>query len=220
MLNKDKTKANGWRTFASFKKRSQVIDEYDLYFENKNFVKEKGVTVSAEFLERLNREFVKPGVFNSEYSICEAIIYPILSEVSAFNELIIWSHYKLEAPEVKLTGEPDYLFALSKRGDDDYDKAIVCVGEAKKDKFTDGWAQVSAEMVAAQKLNKNDDIPIYGIVTTGKLWEFAVLKGNIYTHNTLDYTVLKDLDTVLNILNWMFSEGKKNADILKNSLKV
>ena len=217
MLDEEKTKANGWRTFTSFKRRSKVLKEFNLSFKNECFVQEKKISINEYFLERLNRDFIKPGVFNSEYSICEAIIYPILSEISAFNELIIWSHYKLESPEIKLTGEADYLFAFSECGDDDYDKPIICVGEAKKENFTDGWAQVSAEMVAAQKLNKNDDIPIYGIVTTGKLWEFAVLKGNIYTHNSLDYTTPGQMKKLMNILNWIFSEGKKNAEILKTS---
>ncbi len=207
-----------FRNFTSFKKRGEVLREFNLKFEEKGFVKEKTYT-NNDFKKRILKKFKKRGVFNSEYSICEAIIYPILAEVSEDNDLPIWSHFKLESPEVKMTGEADYLFGFSELGDDDYDNPIICVGEAKKENFTIGWAQISAEMIAAQKINNNDDIPIYGIVTTGKQWEFAVLEGDKYIYDELNYSTPKDLDTVLNILNWMFSEGKKNAEILKASLK-
>ena len=42
--------------------------------------------------------------------------------------------------------------------------------EAKQNNFTEGWGQCLAELVAAQKLNKNNQIPIHGIVTDGELW--------------------------------------------------
>ncbi len=204
-----------FRNFSSFKKRSDVLKEYDLYFENKHFIKEKKFNANEYFLKKMERRFNKPGVFGSEYSACEAIIYPILEEVSDFNDLPIWSHYKLESESLMLTGEPDYLFAFSERGDDDYQQAIVCVGEAKKENFAQGWAQVSAEMVAAQKLNENSDIPIYGLVTTGILWQFAILEKNKFILHSESLSATEDFQKLLNYLNWLFCEARKNAEKLE-----
>jgi len=96
---------------------------------------------------------------------------------------------------------------------------VVCLGEAKKDDFVQGWAQVSAEMIAAQKLNDNEDIPIYGLVSTGELWKFGVLKNKIFTIDSNSISAPLFLNKVLNILNWMFCEARKNADTLEKLKK-
>ncbi len=210
--NQEKPK---YRNFSSFKKRAHVLKEFNKKFKKEQFLGSIEYKANEYFLEQINRNFNRPGVFGSEYSACEAIIYPILAEISAENNLPIWSHYKLESPEVNMTGEPDYLFADSEIGDDEYDKAIVCVGEAKKEKFDDAWGQVSAEMIAAQKLNKKDEVPIFGIVTTGKIWEFAKLQDDTFTYHSLEYAVPDRIDAVMNLLNWVFCEARKNADILE-----
>ncbi len=91
----------------------------------------------------------------------------------------------------------------------------MCLGEAKKDDFVQGWAQVSAEMIAAQKLNKNENIPIYGLVSTGELWKFGMLKNKTFTIDNNSQAAPADLQKILNILNWMFCEARKNADTLE-----
>ena len=72
-----------------------------------------------------------------------------------------------------------------------------------------GWGQVCAEMIAAQKLNGNENIPIYGLVSTGFVWQFAYLKGRKITVDTDLLTAPKHLNEVLNSLNWVFCEAKK-----------
>ncbi len=203
------------RKFTSFKTRTEVIKEFDLEFTIENFVKKKNFNLDKRDHEKLERSFNTPGIFNSEYAICEAILYPILSEVAYYNNLPLWSHAPLESVEANLSGTPDYLLALSEKGGELYKKAIVCVGEAKKDDFQGGWAQVTAEMVAAQKENNKDDIPVYGLVTTGKSWEFAVLKNNNFTLHKEAISATQNFQDVLDCLNWIFFEAKKNADILE-----
>jgi len=201
--------------FTEFNNRGEVLKKFNLTFERKNFVKQIKFDIEPHFEKKIFKNFARPGVFNCEYSICEMIISPILVEVADTHDLPIWSHCPLESKKADLSGTPDYLFALSEVGGDDYKKPVVCLGEAKKENFTEGWAQVSAEMVAAQKLNGCDDIPIYGLVTTGIFWDFAILKGNVFTISEFKYNLPKDLDEVFGILNWIFSEGRKNADILE-----
>ena len=201
--------------FKEFNNRGEVLKKFNLTFEQKNFVKQIKFDINPYFEKRILKNYAKPGVFKCEYSICEAIIYPILAEISEANDLPIWSHCPLKSEEADLSGTPDYLFALSEVGGDDYKKPVVCLGEAKKENFTEGWAQVSAEMVAAQKLNGCEDIPIYGLVTTGIFWDFAILEGNVFTISEFKYNAPGQIDEVFGILNWIFSEGRKNADILE-----
>lgn len=205
--------------YTDFRNKSEVIEKFNLDFSTEDFIKEIPFNIEPIIKNRILKSFNKPGIFNSEYATCEAIIYPIISEVSEANNLPIWSHFRLSVPELKLSGEPDYLFALSKKGNDEFKLPIVCVGEAKKDDFIAGWAQVSAEMVASHNLNGQKDIPIYGLVTTGKFWEFAVFKNNTFIAHTTSFSTPSNLDQVLNILNWIFIESYKNAITLDNRKK-
>ena len=63
--------------------------------------------------------------------------------------------------------------------------------EAKKDNFEEGWGQCAAEMVAAQKLNKDTEKPIFGIVTKGDKWEFAYLEKDFFMKETAFLTILQ-----------------------------
>jgi hypothetical protein len=39
--------------------------------------------------------------------------------------------------------------------------------------FNEGWAQILSEMIAAQIVNENQSLDIYGVVSTGSFWEFG-----------------------------------------------
>ena len=49
---------------------------------------------------------------------------------------------------------------------------------------------------------------IFGIVTTGKMWEFAKLEGDIVTKNTSAYGVT-ELAKLITILDYLLGEAKK-----------
>ncbi|MCP4105253.1 MAG: hypothetical protein GY749_06915, partial [Desulfobacteraceae bacterium] len=80
--------------------------------------------------------------------------------------------------------------------------------EAKKQDFEGGWAQCLAEMVACQKINENENITIYGIVSTGIIWEFGKLETNVFTKNLLSYSVA-EAQKVVGILDFIFTECDK-----------
>ena len=69
------------------------------------------------------------------------------------------------------------------------EKVTVIVVEAKKNDFEQGWGQCLAELVASQKINKNDQKAVYGIVTDGNLWQFGRLRTDLFTKNEQNYTV-------------------------------
>ena len=65
-----------------------------------------------------------------------------------------------------LSGTPDYIIAAkSPLGKTELETPLVVVAEAKKNDFEQGWGQCLAELVAAQRLNRDPLFPVYGIVT-------------------------------------------------------
>jgi len=90
---------------------------------------------------------------------------------------------------------------------------VIIVVEAKKENINAGLGQCAAEMVAAQIFNartapiaKNlsekltsDVSPIYGVVTTGSIWQFLSLQDQILSIDLSEY-YLKDVNKILGIL--------------------
>lgn len=120
---------------------------------------------------------------NSEASVCENLIYPILKEVwkSYLQDLMLWGHEPLRYDD-DLSGIPDYF--LSRRsplGRWGVEPPYVVVIEAKRDDFERGWSQCLAALLAAQKLNDLPELALYGITTNGRTWEFGKLEGATFT---------------------------------------
>ena len=76
--------------------------------------------------------------------------------------------------------------------------------EATKNDFEQGWRQCLAELVAAQKINDNEQIPVYGIVTDGNLWQFSKLFVQVFTQNRENFTIDK-LWQLYNALDYLLS---------------
>jgi hypothetical protein len=115
----------------------------------------------------------------SEYAICETIIRPILDIVAQNYPLKVWSHISYNVDKEKgLVGEPDYLIAPKNKYGGMVNPAL-CVIEAKKDNFDEGWTQALAEMVASSLLEAKT---CYAVVTTGTVWQFAKLKNQIFIY--------------------------------------
>jgi hypothetical protein len=85
--------------------------------------------------------------------------------------------------------------------------------EAKQDNFETGWAQCLAEMIAAQRLNGEYKIIIFGIVSNGVTWQFGKLEGEQFTRNSTYYTI-QDLDKLFRAVNFIF----KQCEIQLNNL--
>ncbi len=153
----------------------------------------------------------------NEIVACETIISPIIREVADNNNLSVWSHAPFNVDESKkLIGIPDYLIGSRDIDDVSFKSPVVCLGEAKQEKFKEAWGQVVSEMYAAQIANNNKEVPIYGLVSTAKTWEFARLKNDFLTIDPKCYTIPLDLQSMLEALNWMFCEARKSIDILDN----
>jgi hypothetical protein len=69
----------------------------------------------------------------------------------------------------------------------------------------DGWGQCIAELVAAQKFNRQRHQEIsftYGIVTSGLLWQFIRLSEQTVSIEPAEIP-LQPLDRLLGILSWL-----------------
>jgi len=144
----------------------------------------------------------------SEYALCERIIYPILREVwMRHAKLEIWSHIPIQVDE-DLSGVPDYLIARkSPRGFQRLEIPILAIVEAKREDFITGWGQCLAAMVAARKLNSELELLpiIYGMVTSGRIWEFGQLENQVVTIHPINLS-LAQLELLLGVLDYLFAE--------------
>jgi hypothetical protein len=171
--------------FTDFKSADEVQKAYQVSFVEKDFITFTPKALPEYFVREFEFNRENFDVFGSEASRCEAVIYPILREAckSFIREYSLWSHKSIVADAV-LTGTPDYVVAKrSALGKNVLDFPLVLVAEAKQNDFARGWGQCLAEMVAAQRLNGDVDLAVYGIVTDGEIWQFGQLVGTVFTKN-------------------------------------
>ena len=79
--------------------------------------------------------------------------------------------------------------------------AIMLV-EAKKENINAGLGQCIAEMLAAQIFNQREGeeiVDIYGVVTTGEIWRFLKLTGQLVQIDLAEY-FLNNVNKILGIL--------------------
>jgi hypothetical protein len=203
--------------FTEFKNSGQVLRQYDIRLQRKNFlIFSNTYQTPTRLIEDIQFTLNYVNYDVSEFAICESIIYPILLQVwkPFLDTFALHSHRTWQVND-SFSGIPDYLIsAISKYGETIVGIPVLVAIEAKKDNFEEGWGQCAAEMVAAQIVNPNKDTTVYGVVTNGKLWEFASLKEKIFTKNK-DYIDVTDLDKLYAALLFIL-EDCKNQFVLMN----
>ncbi|MGV0104642.1 Restriction endonuclease [Nostoc sp. DSM 114160] len=193
--------------FSSFKTIGEVLKAFQVTYTEANFVSELAFTIPDYFREDLELMMRDAVVDNSEFAICENLIYPVLKEIwkTYRSKFILWSHQSLNYDE-KLSGFPEYILAKrSPLGKVVFDQPYFILVEAKQDNFETGWAQCLAEMIAAQRLNGEYQIVIYGIVSNGATWQFGKLGGDIFTRNITPYTIY-ELNKLFAAVNFVFQQ--------------
>ncbi|MDJ0615358.1 MAG: hypothetical protein QNJ63_01210 [Calothrix sp. MO_192.B10] len=201
--------------FSNFKTIGEVLKEYQVTYTETNFVQEVPFNISDYFREDLNEVMQDGVVSNSEFAVCENLIYPVLKEVwkKYKTKLTIWSHQSFNYDE-KLSGFPEYIIAKrSPLGKVVFDKPYFILVEAKQDDFERGWAQCLAEMIAAQNLNQEINVTIFGIVSNGMTWQFGKLENNFFTLNTIFYTI-QELDKLFAVVNFAFQQCEQQLNNL------
>ena len=198
-------------SFSDFKSVQKVADKYNITTLKKDLSsKIDELILNPYFIENLHEGLKLRKTNSSEYYLCEFVISPILFEVlKKHHKLNMWSHdCYLDAGEQDLSGTPDYI--ISYKGEvDDYEQLrfpLLTIADAKKDDFAGGWAQTLAEMIACQKLNKNTDLIIHGIVTNGIFWEFGTLTNDIFVKDEFSYALSTSLPKIAGIINDIYTQ--------------
>lgn len=202
-------------SFSEFKSLSATLKEFQIVYTEEDFVQDIPFEVSDYFRQDLQLMVDEGVVDNSEYAICENLIYPVLKEVwkQYRSNFILWSHEFLNC-DAQLSGFPEYILAKrSPLGKVVFDKPYFVLVEAKQDNFDAAWGQCLAEMVAAQRLNENADLIIYGITSNGSFWQFGNLNQAVFTKSNRPYT-LYELDRLFAAINYIFKQADRQLEVL------
>jgi hypothetical protein len=203
-------------SFDSYKNVGEVLKEYSIVSSEESFIVETEINIRDAFREDLAFSLREFTFAESEYAICEAIIFPILKEIyRSYREYFsLWSHKSL-VYDAMLSGIPDYIVAKkSPLGKEVFEQPFFVAVEAKRDDFIKGWGQCLAEMVAIQKINQQSEFQnIFGIVSNGQFWQFGKLKSNLFTREIKSYT-LSDLDMLFAALNYIFIKCRLELELM------
>lgn len=196
-------------SFSDHTTLGDALRAFGVSLELQPFVAPTPWTVST-FL-RQEMDFVQKwvGFPQSEFAICENLIYPILKEVwKQYPEFKIWSHQPLKFDEA-LSGTPDYFLARrSALGTPVIEEPYLLIVEAKKDDFDWGWAQCLAAMLAAQKLNRWPEQVMFGITTNGRTWQFSRLEAGKLTQDPRSFDWLP-LEGICAAVNFTFEQCRQ-----------
>ena len=197
--------------FSDFKTIPDVQKKFGIRHIEDDFIKiEEDISPSEQFLQELefSRRYIP--VFASEGARCEAVIYPVLREVYKVYaaNYALWIKEPLAYNEM-LSGTPDYFISTrSELGMLIVGTLLIILVEAKKNDFEQGWGQCLAELVAAQKINADTDVPVHGIVSDGKLWEFGHLIGDAFTRNRMSFSV-EDMPSLFGAIDSVFKAASE-----------
>ena len=191
--------------YSDFKLK-ELVKQFDLTLnENQDLFADISEVESSEILKLSLKENAALAVdINTEKARSELIIAPILLELRRQLNyqigLFSGSEFNV-APEKGLNGTCDFLMSLSPERLF-ISAPVMTLVEAKKEDIKAGLGQCAAEMLAAQLFNEEEgnNIPIiYGAVTSGTVWRFLKLEGNIVSIDALEY-YLRDVGKILGIL--------------------
>lgn len=210
-------------SYGEYKSIADVIQKYPLKIVNQRFLSTTAIALPDWFVENINFSLEQKTAYDSETFYCENFIYPFLQFAwKKYPRLRVWSHRALNYDN-DLSGEPDYFISY---WPDDVIRSLIsypllAVVEAKKQNFDEGWGQCLAEMIACQKLNEkgqtNFPLTIYGIVSTGTVWEFGQLQGSCFTQNTLSYS-LSHPELLAGILDYLFQQCEAQTQNIKTEV--
>jgi hypothetical protein len=193
-------------TFKDFTSTNKVKEYYPKIIINREkFIPSELPKVEVDLFLKNQIEFALKTYKPNESFSDKFLIAPILNFIwSKHVKLNVWTQTYIKADD-KLQGRPDYM--VSPVDENQYGVLtlpILAMVEAKHENFTLGWGQCLAEMLACQKLDKDDTINIYGIVTTGHYWEFGILNKNKFILDIGNYGI-QNLQQTINIVNYIFN---------------
>jgi hypothetical protein len=194
--------------YSSFTLRQVKQDFGIVTIEGSRFLPAIPAIVPSAYLQEALGEGVPLALATgSEKARSELIISPILVEVRKLlnRQVSLFSGEDFTvAPELGLNGTCDFLISRSTEQMIIEAPAIIVV-EAKRGDLKQGLGQCAAEMVAAQKFNTSQQVPIdtvYGAISSGNAWRFMKLVNHELSIDLTDYAI-PPVDELLGMLVWM-----------------
>ena len=168
------------------------------------------VVLQARFIAELEEKVELAISSGTEKARSELIVTDVLFELRKhFNRRISFFsgiEFSVDA-EIGLTGVCDFLVSLSPILSF-LEAPVIILVEAKRENLTTGFGQCAAEMLAAQRFNKEkgNTIPhIYGATTSGTEWRFLKLEG-VRLHIDRAVYPIAQCDKILGILSSMVKQ--------------
>lgn len=129
-------------------------------------VQNEGIEWSTGLAARMERLLSLVDLTN-ETARREILIAPLITELAAQLQVQLRIEYPLNATP-QLRGKVDYFL---------YSTTGLLVVEAKQEDVTHGFSQLTAELIALDKILGDGDGPalLYGGLTIGRLWQFGIL---------------------------------------------
>ncbi|MCL2927784.1 MAG: hypothetical protein MGG37_07160 [Trichodesmium sp. MAG_R01] len=159
----------------------------------------------SKILQELLKEYIPLAVaIGSEKARSELILAPILVDIKKQlnNQISIFSGIEFNVnPDQGLNGFCDFIISRSTR-QLIIEAPVITLVEAKNDNLKSGFSQCIAEMLAAQLFNKrkgNNINKIYGVVTTGTVWQFLELESETIIVDLEEYSI-NNLSKIFGIL--------------------
>ena len=193
-------------SYSEFTTLDKVQKVFNLSItEDQNLFTDIEGLVISDYLQQTLKEYLPLATaINTEKARAEFLIAPVLTELRrpANYQISLFSGTEFDVDKEKgLSGYCDYIISCSK---EQYfiDVPVVAIVEAKNENINGGLGQCIAEMVAAQIFNRNQERPlaeIYGVVSTGTVWKFLVLKDNLVLIDSQEYYI-NEVNKILAIM--------------------
>jgi hypothetical protein len=171
------------------------------------------ISMSPEILVALEQNLPLATAIYTEKARSELIVMPMLLEIwnQMERKIGLFSGIELNVDrKLGLDGYCDFLLSLDPL-QSTLRAPVVTIVETKRVDPGEGVPQCIAEMIAAQKFNadRGSELPvIYGVATSGVLWRFLQLKGNVVEIDLLDYSI-NEPGKVVGILLSCLRQAKK-----------
>ncbi|MDM8568331.1 hypothetical protein QUF50_02210 [Thiotrichales bacterium HSG1] len=130
----------------------------------------------------------------SEKARSEGIVAPFLFELKQrnSNKIALFSGEDLEVDKQRnLNGECDFILTRNPQSTT-IDTPIFCLVEAKRNIIDRSLGQCIAQMVGAREFNYMEETTIttiFGVVTTGEIWQFLKLEKDIINTDNIKYYI-------------------------------
>ena len=196
--------------YSDFSLQKIALDFQLEIIENKNIFSEVNSLKISDFLvNTLERNVSLAQALNTEKARSELVIMNMFLELKQQMNVGIFSGIEFSIDKSRgLNGVCDFL--ISQSSEQLFLKSpVIVVVEAKNENIMGGLGQCIAEMIAARIFNEQHNTRltcIYGIVTTGHVWKFMVLKQNEIFIDKVDYFI-NTPDKIMGILAMMVREA-------------